>query len=134
MHKPARVVCVQPHATKGATCKRRVGDWQVEAKFALLTPGPKLFLTHIYAVQEVLKAEPHATVNLTKPDFIVYVVLMRTACGMSVVDGEAYRRLNQFSLDKIRSTCATTHPVVSSVPDSSEARPQADLERDFGLY
>ena len=134
MHKPARVVCVQPHATKGATCKRRVGDWQVEAKFALLTPGPKLFLTHIYAVQEVLKAEPHATVNLTKPDFIVFVVLMRTACGMSVVDGEAYRRLNQFSLDKIRSTCATTHPVVSSVPDSSEARPQADLERDVGLY
>jgi len=51
-------------------------------------------LTHTVP-QEVNKLGPHH-VNLTQPDVMVFVVLLRTACGISIVDGPTYRCLQEF--------------------------------------
>jgi len=60
-------------------------------------------LTHTVP-QEVNKLGPHH-VNLTQPDVMVFVVLLRTACGISIVDGPTYRCLQEFRF-VIRVCCS----------------------------
>ena len=55
---------------------------------------------------------PHH-VNLTHPDVIVFVVLLRTACCMGVVDAGSYHALCDFR-SLLRVVCDSTQRYVPS--------------------